>query len=931
MGLSDPRWRLYNPAVLHGRAEEIQHITGLLEAAARGLSSASVVVGEAGAGKSALLESMADAVPDGTLVLRARGVESESDLPFAGLHQLLRPILGTVDLLPPPQAAALRGALGLDSSGTADTHNVSLAVLTLIAEAANVGPVLAIVDDAHWLDFESTRALTFAARRLHAEGVVMLFGARPDGFGFSSLDKIELGPLDADSALAIMGDQSGTSAAFDVAQRIVQATGGNALAITELARILTPGQVTGRDQLPLNLPISASVERLFASRIEDLFESCRRVLLIAAADDTGAPQVVSAAAERLDGHIDDLEEAEREGLLHVGSTEIKFRHPLVRSAVYAIATFGERRRVHTALAGVLEAMGDEDRAAWHVGAAALAPDEEAAGALVDAARRAHVRSAYATAATAYEKAADLSGTDASRGARLAEAGREAWLAGLLPRAARLVEAAEPLVQDQSRLADCYRLRGSIELATGAAPNTVDILMRAARYTAEVDPGRAVELLALAGEGASLIIDSEAAGSIREIARTVSTSESDRDRFFARLLIGFTHLPDEPELATAALREAIAYAQDERDDVDLLLAAGRAAFYVGDDQAALEFHGRILDRARRIASVGCLAIAGSRMALAELLTGQWGTGLATAEETSRMAEDTGQLELAAHAFVWQGLIAAWKGEEGKAHHLVERARSITARHPMAFVEDGIRWVKGVMELGLGNAPRANAHLRAIAHPIIMNAASLDGLEAAVQAGDIGETDRWIRWLNETAAVSGAPWARARLAHGQALLTDDSDEAERLFSVALAEHREGSRSFEQARTELAYGGFLRRGRRRVDAREHLRSALTRFDELGAALWAERAESELRASGEKTRRRDPSTVFDLTPQELQVADFVGQGMTNREVAAQMFLSPRTVDYHLRSIFNKLGITSRTELANLRVQAQGAHPAGGEVLVSG
>lgn len=917
--------------MLYGRAEEIQHITGLLEAAVTGKSCGLVVVGEAGAGKSALLESIAEAVPDGTLTLRVRGVESESDLPFAGLHQLLRPILGKVDLLPPPQAAALRGALGLDSTGTADTHNVSLAVLTLVAEAANVGPVLALVDDAHWLDYESTRVLIFVARRLHAEGVVMLFGARPDGLVSSSLEKIELGPLDADSALAIMGDQSGSSTAFDVAQRIVQATGGNALAITELAHILTPGQLSGRDPLPLNLPISASVERVFASRIEGLSQACRRVLLIAAADDTGAPQVVFSAAERLDGRVDDLEEAEREGLLHVGSTEIKFRHPLVRSAIYAMATFGERRRVHTALAAVLQAMGDDDRAAWHVGAAALAPDEEAAVALVDAARRAHVRGAYATASTAYEKSADLSATDASRGTRLAEAGREAWLAGLLPRAARLVEAAEPLVQDQSRLADCYRLRGSIELATGAAPNTVDILMGAARYTAEVDPGRAIELLALAGEGASLTIDSQAASSIREIAGTVATSSSNnRDRFFARLLIGFTHLQDQPEIATTALREAIAYAKEERDDVDLLLAAGRAAFYIGDDQASLEFHGRILDRARRIASVGCLAIAGSRMALAELLTGQWGAGLATAEETSRMAEDTGQLELAAHAFVWQGLMAAWMGEEEKAQHLVERARSITVRHPMAFVEDGIRWVKGVMELGLGNAPRANAHLRTIAHPIIMNAASLDGLEAAAMAGDIGETDRWIRWLNETAGISGAAWARARLAHGQALLTDDSDEAERLYSVALAEHRRGSRSFEQARTELAYGGFLRRRRRRVDAREHLRSALTRFDELGAALWAERAESELRASGERARRRDPSSMLDLTPQELQVADFVGQGMTNREVAAQMFLSPRTIDYHLRSIFNKLGITSRTELANLHLQARGAHPADGEVLVS-
>lgn len=279
-----------------------------------------------------------------------------------------------------------------------------------------------------------------------------------------------------------------------------------------------------------------------------------------------------------------------------------------------------------------------------------------------------------------------------------------------------------------------------------------------------------------------------------------------------------------------------------------------------------------------------------------------------------------MELAAHAVVWQALVAAWRGEQDECLRLTERARAITLRHPMVFVEDAIRWVDGVLELGFGQAPKASTHLRAIVHPVIMNAASLDGVEAAIFAGDLDEAERWMRWLTEAATLSDTGWARARLAHGQALLAADHVEAEGLFATALYEHSQGNRRFERARTELAYGSFLRRQRRRVDARSHLWSALTTFDELGAVPWADRTQAELRASGETARRREANTTFDLTPQEVQVASFVTDGMTNREVAAQMFLGPRTIDYHLRSVFTKLGIKSRTELANRLAEASTA-----------
>lgn len=897
--------------MLQGRTGEVERLRRLLEEAAEGKSSALVIRGDAGAGKSVLLEFVCESAPEESLVLRAQGVEFESDLPYAGLHQLLRPILHRADLLPSAQRSALRGALGLDSSGTSDTHNVSLAVLTLLGEAGAGQPVVAVVDDVQWLDHESKRVLTFAARRLHAEGVLMLFAARSAGVELSALPELALGPLDVSAAAAILTKASGILASQDVAQHVVSATGGNALAIAELATMLSTEQVSGQVPLPLNLPVSAGAERLFAPRIDALSAPGRIALLTAAAEDTGATSVVLSAVDRLGGSGDDLEEAERVGLVHVDSASIGFRHPLVRSTVYGMATFAERRRVHDALAAAYQGVGDQDRRAWHRAGAAIAPDETAANGLGDAARRAHSRGAYATAANAYEKAAALSATPEDQGRRLIEAATEAWLAGLLPRAARLIAIAEPLLDDTNQLADCYRLRGSIELATGAAPNTVAILTDAARHTADVDPSRALELLALAGEGASLQMDATAAAEISRIASDLAEAESDRDRFFARLLVGFTHLTDQPDVAMTALNEAIDYARDETEDVDLMLAAGRAAFYVGDDQAALDFHGRIMKRARRIASVGCLAIAGSRMALAEMQTGQWGTGMATAQETSRIAEDTGQLELSAHALVWQAVVAAWRGEEERCRQLSHRAREITMRQPMPFVADGIRWAIGALELSLGNTLHASVQLRGVVHPVIMNAAALDGIEAAVLSGDDAEVDRWVRLAEETATLTEKPWAKARVAHANALLATESAAAEEWFLEALDEHDRSGRIFEAARTQLAFGSSLRRQRRRVDARGHLRAALTLFDDLGASPWADRAQSELRASGESARRRDPSTATDLTPQEIQVATFVAQGMTNREVAAQLFLSPRTIDYHLRSIFTKLGITSRTELA--------------------
>ncbi len=359
---------------------------------------------------------------------------------------------------------------------------------------------------------------------------------------------------------------------------------------------------------------------------------------------------------------------------------------------------------------------------------------------------------------------------------------------MLPQAARLIAAAEPLVDDPVLLANCHRLRGSIELAAGTTTTAINMLITGARRLAEVDPRRSLELLALAAEGASLTLDADASRAIADAAAALDVGDDEHDRFFIALLVGFTqHLAGDSKSGIAAIREALAIADDEFDDVDLLLAAGRASFYIGDDDAALRFHTRIVFRARSIGSVGCLAIAGTRLALAEILTGRWSEANAMAEETVRLAEDTAQVELEAHALVWLALIAAWQGSDDVSLSYIERARALTAAQPIRLIDDAARWVLGAIDLGVGHAAAAFAQLEPIEHPVIAVLASLDRIEAAVGADEQERAGAWLDELATFAAASEVAWARARLAHCRALLATEPAEKETLFESALDEHR------------------------------------------------------------------------------------------------------------------------------------------------
>src|ERR671914_442073 len=835
--------------MLYGRDAERSAVRALLDAARNSRSGVLVLRGQAGAGKSALLQDAVEQASD-LQVLEARGIESEAELAFAGLHQLLRPILGQVDGLPGPQATALRAAFGLEQGRVEDRFLVAVAVLSLLAEAAERRPVLCVVDDAHWLDEASANALFFVARRLEAEGVVVLFAARdgdPRRFGADGLPELEIGGLDGVAVAALLAERAAVPVDPQVRDHLLEWTGGNPLALVELPSVLTLDHLWGAQPLPLRLPLTDGVEHAFLERVRRLPDDAQALLLIAAAEDTGRQATVTAAAATLGAGVAALDAAETAGLVRVRAGAIAFRHPLVRSAVYQGATSSQRRQAHRALAEAADREGDADRRAWHLAAAAVEPDQRVVRELDAAAERALGRGGFEAASSALERAATLTADLGARGRRLVAAAEHAWAAGQLGRTVGLLEAVRPLATGPLLRADVGRLRGWFELSVGSVAAAQPILVQAALDAAPVDPGRARRILAGAAEAAWLEADRNAGADLSRAAARLGSADSAHDRYFTDLTAGFlAYLEDDTAVAVRRLTEAIGLA-GRLDDPDLLSLAAHHAFYVGDDTAAYQLNVRVAAAARAGGKAAELLFTLPRVAQTELLSGRWTAAAASAAEAVRLATETGQRALSALPLAWLTLLAALRGDE-----------------------DGF-WSR------------------------------------------IAEIEQ-LGPLDAFAAHTGAAWAHARAAHAHGLLSD-GHVAEERFQEALDHHHRARRPFERARAELAYGELLPRAPRRVDARSHPEGALDTFESLGAAPWAERARQELRASGQATRRRDPSTLWQLTPQELQVARFVAQGLPTREVAAQLFLSPRTVEFHLRNVFAKLGISSRTQLAQLHL----------------
>jgi DNA-binding CsgD family transcriptional regulator len=873
-------------------------------------------------GKSALLE---DAVRgDGDFrVLRARGAEMETHLAFAALHQLLKPVLGCLNRLPAHHAHALRSAIGLDPSSATDPFLVAVATLGALAEAAESSPVVCLIDDAQWLDAASSQALLFVARRLDVEPVVMLFAVRSAdafdddaSFAAAGLPELRLGGLDAGGAAELLRNRTGRRVDPTVCGRLVEETEGNPLALLELSADLTPGQLSGWEALPQRLPLTHRLERLFADRIGRLPLGARRALLLAAADDTGRLRTVLLAAPAIGVPAGSLDDAERAGLVRAHDGVLTFRHPLVRSAVYSAATASERQEAHRALAAVMDSQGDADRRAWHLAAAAVEPDETVVTELDGAAARAHARGGFQAAGAALERAAELTTNPEERCRRLVSAAQNEWLAGRFARVAGLLHAARPLASEPLLRADIAQLRAWCELSVGSTSAARRLLADTAQEVAQIDPERARRLLAESAAAAWFAPEARGGVALRRLAADLGPPEDSYAQFFADTLEGYLCQLD-GDLAGAFHRLTSAMLLAERmDQPELLTFAGHHAFVVGDNEAATRIAAQVVGRARATGQVIDLLFGLPRLVLADFGAGRWTAAAAGAGEAVRLAHEIGQSDLAALPTAWLCLLAALRGDSDAFWERAAEAEKLADARGLGTAEgtvrDVVRWARAVQKATTARPATAASLLGELRQPVVVDMATLDGIESAVLAGRRDEALRWLAPVEAFRAANGAAWACARAAHGHALLST-GDVAEAHFHEALSQHDRAQRPFDRARTLLAYGEFLRRGRRRGTARAPLQSALDVFEGLGATPWAERARMELRACGQTARTRDPSTLLQLTAQEVQVARFVARGLPTREVAAQMFLSPRTIDFHLRNVFTKLGITSRAELAGL------------------
>jgi DNA-binding CsgD family transcriptional regulator len=849
-------------------------------------------------------------------------VESESPLPYAALLRLLRPV-STFDRLPAPQARALRVAFGLEDGPAVEPFLVGVATLSVLTEAAEVGaPVLCVVDDAQWLDSASSDALLFAARQLSADPVAVVFAARTGeaggaGFAPTGLPVLQLGGLDDETARQLLDERSGRPLPGEVADRLIRDTGGNPLALLELPTGLSPAQLHGRAPLPHHLALTAGVERAFLDRCRRLSEQVQTLLLVAAADATGRVDTVRQAAGVLGVEPSAWRDAERSGLLTVTGEVVAVRHPLVRSAVYQAATSFERRQAHRALA---DAVGsdDPDRATWHRASAVDGPDTDVADALHQVAVRAERRGGHVAAADAFERAAALTTNEPDRATRLFGAARTAWAAGQAVRARALAASAREVASDPLLRADIDRLRARIEIYVGSAADAHRIFTAGAGTIADVDPGRALEMASAAALTRTYGGDSGAALPHQVLAHLLAPTDSDSARTEClRLLLGTLSAAADSDWAraTSTLERALA-AGRQVEDLDVLGNLGNTALHLGHDDGARFFYSAMVSGARELGT-GMVVIYGlERLAFAQLPAGNWAGVRSCAQEALSLARSVGQPTLTAASLAWLTLLAALTGNRDYDQHLTE-LEAVVATHPLGVLTDPVhdltRWAKGTRAAADADGPAALHQLAAIRVPALQRMATVDRIEAAVRAGAQDQALAWVAELSPFATTTNRSWALADVDLGHALTAGNPAQAAVAFERALKQFRLAGRPYDLARTSLAYGEFLRRSSRRVDARAHLRSALETFTDLGAAPLIARAEQELRASGETARKRDPSTLLELTPMERKVAQLVSTGLSNKDVAAQCWVSPRTVAFHLRNVFTKVAVSSRTELAQL------------------
>ncbi len=903
--------------MLVGRDGELTVLADLVEAARQGTAGTLVLRGDPGVGKSALLDAVA-AHGSRATVLRTEGLEVEAPLPFAALHRLLLPVLPWCDSLPAPQARALRVAFGEEDGPPVEPFLMGIATLGLLTAAAEERLVVCLVDDAHWLDDATADSLLFCTRRIAADRVAVVFSVRdgmPSRLDRQGLDELSVRGLTSMEARELLGRDLDAVPAEDVVDRLIAEAEGNPLALLELPRALSPAQLEGAAPMPMQLRLTDRVEGLFLDRVRRLPDDVQALLLLAAADDTGDLAVLHAAAAGLGLPSDAIAAATGSGLVTVDRDTVTLRHPLVRSAVYQSATDDVRRRAHAALASALDAFGHRDRAAWQRAAATVEPDPELVAELEKIAQQAQRGGAHTAARAAFERAAALAADPGRRAGLIFAAARSAWAAGEAARAQELLARATRIAHEPALLADLARLRGHIEANLGSPDAAHRIFVEAASEVLPTDLQRALELATLAAIMHTHGADSGTRVDTELLVRPVP-GEPARTACLRQMLRSMTCTADGDLRGACEALRAAALIGVEVDDREVLWNIGNCALHLGDDDIQSQSYSVALARARDAGAVTAVVYALQRLCFSSFVAGDMLAVRTHAQEALALGETLRQSAMTTPPLAWLALLAALQGTDDY-DGLLSKAEDGVAGAPLGIladpVHDLLRWAKGTRAAAFGDLSGAAHHLARFRMSGLARMATVQHVDAAVRAEEHRSAVELVDGLAGFAEATEQPWALAAVCFGRAATTASHTEAEPLFEAALAHQRAARRPLDEARIQLAYGEWLRRAGRRVDARVHLRHALETFQDARAEPLVQRTAQELRASGETARKRDPSTLVKLTPMELKIVQLVASGMSNKDVAAQVWVSPRTVAFHLRNVFAKAQITSRGELVNL------------------
>jgi DNA-binding CsgD family transcriptional regulator len=904
------------PQRLVGRQRERGVLERLLDIAREGHGAVLVVYGDPGVGKTALLEETVDLGHD-FRVVRAAGAEGEMELDYAALQQLCSPILEFSERLPDPQRDALEVAFGISAGPAPSPFLVGLAVLGLLSEAAEQQPLLCVVDDAQWLDGASARALAFVAHRLLADRIALVFATRDVGSGLGRFPQLHVEPLGRRDARVLLESVLAARLDESVLVRIIAETGGNPLALLELPHGLTPAQLAGGFGLLPALPLSTGIEQSFTRRLAPFPSDTRRLLLLAAAEPVGDPALLWRAAQQLGISETAAHAAESDGLLTLDGSVV-FRHPLVRSAVYSAADPSERREAHRALADATDPKLDPDRRAWHRAQAASLPDEDVAAELERSAARAQARGGFAATAAFLERAAMLTPEPVRRAQRALVAAQTKFRAGALDDALRLLAATEIGALGELDRARVELLRAQIAFGSTHGSEAAAMLLEAARRLTPLSPTLASEPYLEALSAAMIAGRMAARGtSTLDVALAAKAAPKPSPLRGPELLLDglATFFSESYEAAVPILRQAQdafdAGSLPRSEQLPLKRFATISSVHLWDDarwEAISEHHVQI---ARETGALGELPLALSQRVYAHLFAGELTTAATLVDEIRGAIEATGST-LAPYGAI---ALAALRGREAEALALIDETRSDVTLRGEGRGLSVLDWAEAVLYNGLGRYEEAcAAALRVVGHPHDLstsNWGTAELIEAAVRAGTPELAADARSRLAEMARVSGTAWVVGVAARSNALLAEGA-QAEKLYVEAIERLARTRMAVDLARAHLLYGEWLRRQRRRLDARGQLRTAHDLFSDFGMEAFAGRARVELEATGEHARKRSVGSLGQLTPQEAQISRLVAQGNTNREIASQLFISASTVEYHLRKVFRKLGVKSRSQLAN-------------------